>query len=48
MGTSGRHNTLNRFILRSVTERVIREARVPIYGDTLKKMVRFILELSSK
>ncbi len=30
MGASGRHNTLERFILGSVTERVIREARVPV------------------
>ena len=30
MGASGRHSTLDRFVLGSVTERVIREARVPI------------------
>ncbi|MGP8024843.1 MAG: universal stress protein [Methanobacterium sp.] len=30
MGASGRHSTLDRFMLGSVTERVIREARVPV------------------
>ena len=30
MGSSGRHSTLDRITLGSVTERVIREARVPV------------------
>lgn len=30
MGASGRHSTLDRIVLGSVTERVIREARVPV------------------
>jgi len=30
MGASGRHSALDRFTLGSVTERVIREAGVPI------------------
>jgi len=37
MGTSGRHSTLDRFTLGSVTERVIREARVPVMVIPLKK-----------
>ena len=30
MGASGRHSTLDRFVLGSVTERVIREAKKPV------------------
>ncbi len=30
MGSSGRHSALDRFTLGSVTERVIREARIPV------------------
>ena len=30
MGASGRHSTLDRFVLGSVTERVIREAKQPV------------------
>jgi nucleotide-binding universal stress UspA family protein len=30
LGASGRHSTLDRLVLGSVTERVIREARVPV------------------
>ena len=30
MGASGRHSTLDRITLGSVTERVIREANVPV------------------
>ncbi len=37
MGASGRHSTLDRFTLGSVTERVIREARVPVMVIPLKK-----------